>query len=213
MSNNFSLNINEWYLPVISGFFIGTSYIPFPPWASLFGFVPLWLFWMRQTELKPVFWGGVITAFVFTLIGFNWMTYTLHEFAHLPWPLAVFGMLIFALVGHLFVAAAGVLWFLGRKTFRWPERLSLWMLALITVLCEANSLTLFDWNFGYSWYGAGLPVYQWAEFIGFSGLSAATLLCNLPLYLAWRQREQRSGKLILAGVLAASSCSTWAASG
>jgi apolipoprotein N-acyltransferase len=192
--------LKDWRLPLLSGVFIGTSYIPFPPWASLFGFVPLWLFWMRQTHFKPVFWGGVMTAFVFTMIGFNWMTYTLHEFAHLPWPLAGVGMIIFALIGHLFVAAAGAIWFWGRQYFQWSEGLSLVMLALITVLCEANSLTLFDWNFGYSWYGAGIPLYQWAEFIGFSGLSAFTLLCNLPFYLAWQRRNRLAGKGILVAI-------------
>lgn len=191
----------SWFLPILSGVFIGTSYIPFPPWAALFGFVPLWLFWTKQTKLSYVFLGGVLTAFVFTLIGFNWVTYTLHEFAHLPWFFCVIGMIVFGLVGHLFVAIAGVLWFLGREKFHWPERLSLCLLALITVLCEANSLTLFDWNFGYSWYGANIPVYQWAEFVGFSGLSAATLMCNLPLYLAWQQRKLKSGKILFGAVL------------
>jgi len=107
---------------------------------------------------------------------------------------AVIGMLIYALIGHLYVPLAGILWFMGRRKFKWPERLSLWLMAIITILCEAYSLTLFDWNFGYSWYGANIPVYQWAEVIGFSGLSAATLLCNLPLYIAWQKRKQNSGK-------------------
>jgi apolipoprotein N-acyltransferase len=192
----------NWYLPLLSGFFIGTSYIPFPPWASLFGFVPLWLFWQQQTRLKDVVLGGILTAFVFTLIGFNWVTFTLHEFAHLPWFFAGIGMVAYGLVGHLFVVVAGALWFWGRQKFRWPERLSLWLMALITVLCEANSVTVFDWNFGYPWYGAGIPLFHWAEIVGFSGLSAATLLCNLPLYLAWQQRRERKGKLIFGAVVA-----------
>ena len=190
-----------WWLPALSGVLIGTSYIPFPPWASLFCFVPLWIFWYRQTSLKGIFFGGVLTAFIFTLIGFNWVTYLLHEFAHLPWPLAVIGMLAFALLAHLFVPLAGVLWLLCQRLFQWPERLSLGLMALITTLCEAYSLTLFDWNFGYSWYGAGIPVFHWAEAVGFSGLSAATLLCNLPLYFAWKNRGNRSGKVLLATVL------------
>jgi len=186
-----------WLLPVLSGIFIGTSYIPFPPWASLFCFVPLWIFWNQQTSLKGVFLGGLLTSFIFTLIGFNWVTYLLHEFAHLNWPVAVLGMLIYALIAHLFVPVAGMLWFMGQRKFAWSKRLSLALMALITILCEAYSLTLFDWNFGYSWYGAGVPVYQWAEVIGFSGLSALTLLCNLPLYIAWQNRSQASGKRIL----------------
>ena len=192
--------LKPWLLPLLSGIFIGTSYIPFPPWASLFCFVPLWLFWNRQTGLKNVLLGGLLTAFVFTLIGFNWVTYTLHEFAHLPWPLAVVGMLLYALLTHLFVPLAGGLWFWGRQRFAWSERLSIALMAMITVLCEAYSLTLFDWNFGYSWYGAGAPIFQWAEVIGFKGLSALTLLANLPLYWAWVQRGQRRGKRLLASV-------------
>ncbi|CAG7855959.1 hypothetical protein MCAMS1_00283 [biofilm metagenome] len=185
-----------WYLPILSGFFIGTSYIPFPPWASLFGFVPLWLFWQQQARLKTVFLGGVLCAFVFTMIGFNWVTYTIHEFGHVPWFFSGIGMVVYGLVGHLFVALAGVLWFLGRQKFNWQEPISLWLMTLITILCERNSVTVFDWNFGYPWYGAGIPVYHWAEIIGFSGLSAATLLCNLPLYRAWQLRKERKGKMI-----------------
>lgn len=189
-------------LPVLSGILIGTSYIPFPPWASLFCFVPLWIFWSQQTCLKGVLLGGLTTAFVFTLIGFNWVTYLLHEFAHLDWPVALLGMIFYALIAHLFVPVAGALWFWGQRKFQWPEKLSLALMAIITILCEAYSLTLFDWNFGYSWYGANLPIYQWAEFIGFSGLSAATLLCNLPLYIAWKKRKQNAGKIIVATVIA-----------
>ncbi|MGR8978583.1 MAG: apolipoprotein N-acyltransferase [Gammaproteobacteria bacterium] len=191
-----------WLLPILSGFLIGTSYIPFPPWASLFCFVPLWLFWIEQTGLKRVLLGGLLTSFVFTLIGFNWVTYLLHEFAHLPWPIAVIGMILYALVAHLFVPLAGLLWFWARQKFNWSFRISLAMLALITTLCEAYSLTLFDWNFGYPWYGSGIPVYQWAEIIGFKGLSAATLLANLPFLVAWQHRKRLSGKIIFAAMAA-----------
>lgn len=201
MSLAFSNKSNYWGLPALSGFLIGTSYIPFPPWASLFCFVPLWLFWHGQAKLKTVFLGGLFTSFVFTLIGFNWVTHLLHEFAHLPWPLAVVGMILYALLAHLFVPVAGLFWFWGQSKFNWTERFSLGMMALITALCEAYSLTLFDWNFGYTWYGSGVPVYHWAEMIGFKGLSAATLLCNLPMLFAWQKRKERSGKLIFAVVL------------
>ena len=189
------------WLPILSGILIGTSYIPFPPWASLFCFVPLWLFWFRQKELKKVVLGGWVTSFVLTLIGFNWVTYLLHEFAHLPWPAAFIGMLLYASIAHLFIPLAGALWFWGQRYFAWSERLSFTLMALLTILCETYSPTLFDWNFGYSWYGADIPIYQWAEMIGFSGLSAATLLCNLPLCIAWRKRRHKSGKRLLSMVL------------
>lgn len=201
MGKHLSFLLNPWLLPVLSGILVGTSYIPFPPWAGLFCFVPLWMFWQQQSRIKAVFFSGLLTAFIFTLIGFNWVALTLHEFAHLDWPLAIVGLLIYALIANLFVPVAGVLWFVGLRYCGWAARKSLWMMAIITVLCEANSYTLFDWNFGYSWYGANLPIYHWAEFIGFSGLSAATLLTNLPLMLAWQNRRQTAGKLIFAVVM------------
>ena len=195
------LKFKSWMLPILSGIFIGTSYIPFPPWAALFSFVPLWIFWQRQTQLKAVIFGGAITAFVFTLIGFNWMTYLLHEFAHLPWALAVVGMILYALFAHSYVVLAGVSWFILQRQFNYSANLSLGLLTIITILSEAYSLTLFDWNFGYSWFGAGIPFYQWAEFVGFSGLSAMTLAFNLPIYLAWQWRKERRGKVIFVAVL------------
>jgi len=195
------LPASRWALPLLSGVFIGTSYIPFPPWASLFGFVPLWLFWSRQTDARTVFLGGLLTAFVFTLIGFNWVTYLMHEFAGLDWPFAVLGMIGFGLGAHLFVPVAGLLWYWGQRGALWPQRLSLAAMGLVTALCEHYSLTLFDWNFGYSWFGAGVPLYHWGEFVGFTGISAATVLCNLPLYHAWTRRREGSGKIILAAVV------------
>jgi apolipoprotein N-acyltransferase len=143
----------------------------------------------------------MMTAFVFTLIGFNWVTYLLHEFAHLDWSFSVLGMLIYGLIAHLYVPLAGILWFVGYRKFKWSDQLSLAMMAIITTLCERYSFTLFDWNFGYSWFGANLPIFQWAEIIGFSGLSAATILCNIPLFIAWQTRRQNKGKILFATVI------------
>src|ERR1700684_4495578 len=76
-------------LSILSGLLIGTSYIPFPPWAIFFCFVPLWISWMNENSWKRIFWTGWLTQFVLTLIGFNWVAYTVHEFGHMPWILAV----------------------------------------------------------------------------------------------------------------------------
>ena len=184
-------------LPLLSGVLIGTSYIPFPPWASLFCFVPLWIFWQRQKQIRAVLLGGIVTAFVFTLIGFNWVTFLLHEFAHLNWLLAGLGMVVFALLAHTYVPIAGLLWFLGQRRFNWSDGVSMALMALTTTLCEAYSLTLFDWNYGYSWYGAGIPVFHLAEIIGFSGLSALTLMSNLVMFHVWRNRHVEKGRILL----------------
>ncbi len=191
----------DWILPLLSGIFIGTSYIPFPPWASLFCFVPLWLYWSKQNSLRQVITAGCITAFVFTLIGFNWVTYLLHEFAHLNWFFSVIGMLFFALLAHLYVPVAGLLWFLLSRWLNLSNNRAILLMVLSTVLCEHYSLTLFDWNFGYTWYAYSIPIYQLGEWVGFSGLSALTILFNLPLLYAWKFRHQYQGKVIVLSVL------------
>ena len=191
----------QWLLPVLSGIFIGTSYIPFPPWASLFCFVPLWLFWQQQDRLKPVLFSGFLTSFIYTLIGFNWVTYTLHEFAGVNWFVSAIGMAVFALFGHLFVPIAGLVWFYARRAVGTNAKSSYGLMAVLTALAELYVPMLFKWNFGYSWFGAGLPVYQWAEIVGFTGLSMLTILANLLALAAWRQRAQLSGKLNAAALL------------
>ncbi|GFO71751.1 apolipoprotein N-acyltransferase [Bathymodiolus japonicus methanotrophic gill symbiont] len=192
---------NSWLLPVLSGIFIGTSYIPFPPWAAVFGFIPLWMFWEQQTRLKNVILGGILSTFVFTIIGFNWVTHLLHEYAQAPWFVAVLGMLLFALFAHLFVPLAGALWFVGRKHNFYTGWQSILAMALLTALSLWALPMLFKWNFGYSWYGAKIPVYHLAEYIGFSGLSMLTILANVPLYFAWQKRQDRKGRVILIRVV------------
>ncbi|MGR9106160.1 MAG: apolipoprotein N-acyltransferase [Gammaproteobacteria bacterium] len=190
-----------WFFPILSGVLIGTSYIPFPPWALLFCWVPLWIFWKRQSHWAGVFRGGWTTAFVLTLIGFNWVAYTLHEFAHLPWPFAVLGLLLYAALAQWYIPVVGVVWFWLQKRLKVSDRLTVGLMGLICALGDRNSVTLFDWNFGYAWYGAGLPLYQWAEWIGFSGLSTLTVLLNIPCYYAWQLRRKSSGWALFAAVI------------
>ncbi|NOQ64058.1 MAG: apolipoprotein N-acyltransferase [Methyloprofundus sp.] len=192
---------NPWLLPILSGFFIGTSYIPFPPWASLFGFIPLWIFWEQQTRLRNVVLGSMLTSFVFTIIGFNWVAYLLHEFAHAPWILALGGMLLFALIAHLFVAIAGAIWFIGKQKQLYTGWLSILVMGLSTALLLWLLPMLFKWNFGYAWFGSKIPVYHLAEYIGFSGLSMLTILANVPLYFAWQNRKEKQGRKILIRVV------------
>ena len=201
MRNELTTEKAQWLLPVLSGFFIGTSYIPFPPWASLFCFVPLWLFWQKQDKLKNVVLSGILTSFIYTMIGFNWVTYTLHEFAMVNWFLAGVGMALFALFGHVFVPVAGLLWFGCRKILICRDWLSFTLMAIFTALAELYVPMLFKWNFGYSWFGAGLPIYHWAEVVGFTGLSMLTILTNLGVLWAWKQRSTRVGQFGFIAIL------------
>lgn len=192
---------SPWLLPILSGVMIGTSFVPFPPWAAMFCFIPLWIFWEQQTKLSHIILGSILSTFVFTLIGFNWVTYLLHEFAHFPWVLAGVGMFLFALLAHLFVPIAGIIWFTGRKYKLYSGWQSVLVMGLITALCLWAIPMLFKWNFGYSWYGSQIPVYHLAEYIGFSGLSMLTILANVPLYYAWQNRRNKKGRKLLVRVV------------
>jgi apolipoprotein N-acyltransferase len=189
-------------LPVLSGILLGTSFIPFPPWALLFCFVPLWLFWLREPSWKRVFFGGWLAQFVFTLIAGHWVAHTAREFGHLSWPLSLLVLLLFAAVGHLYIPLAGVAWSLCRSAGSLPRRAQLWLLPAFTALFEYAWPMMFPWNLGYPWLWARLPAYQLAEFVGFQGLSAATLALNLALLAAWENRGTRKGARILAAALA-----------
>jgi apolipoprotein N-acyltransferase len=189
-------------LPILSGILVGTSYLPFPPWALFFCFVPLWLFWLAESSWKRILLGGWIAQFVFSLIGFHWVAHTAHEFGHLPWPAAVIVLLLFCAVGHLFIPLAGLLWALfcaGRSLSRWAR---LGLLPAVTALCWHYAPVLFPWNLGYPWLWAGLPAYQLAEYAGFTGLSAVTIALNLAFLVAWENRKTLTGARVLGGALA-----------
>ena len=172
-------------LPILSGFLIGTSFIPFPPWASFFGLVPLWIFWWKNPNPKHCFWGGWVTAFILTLIGFHWVAHTVHEFGHMPMPVALIVLLLFCAIGHLHFALAGLLWawLAGKRRQKIASWIPLILLPILTAMAERYFPMIFVWNFGYTWMYSGLPFYQLAELIGFEGLSAWTIFTNLAFFL------------------------------
>ncbi|OFZ10916.1 MAG: apolipoprotein N-acyltransferase [Bdellovibrionales bacterium RBG_16_40_8] len=184
-----------YYLSIISGILIGTSYIPFPPWASFFCFIPLWRIWLKLGEdsvsktspYKRIFFAGWLTQFVFTLIGFNWVALTVHEFGYLPWPVAIITLILFCSVANFDVPIAGVFWFYLQKKYNFSKHTSLALLAIVTALSKTWALTLFPWNYGYTWLWSGLPIAQNAELIGFQGLSIITILLNLGFYRVYEK--------------------------
>jgi apolipoprotein N-acyltransferase len=189
-------------LPVFSGILAGTSYIPFPPWGLFFCFVPLWLFWLRETSWKKILLGGWIAQFVLTLIGFHWVAHTAHEFGHLPWAVSVLILLLFCSLAHLYVPFAGLAWVLCRSRGNLPRWACLGLLPAITALFEYAWPMIFPWNFGYAWLWGRLPAFQLAEYVGFAGLSAVTLFLNLAFLSAWENRKSMYGLCILGAALA-----------
>lgn len=183
----------KFFLPtILAGILIGTSYIPFPPWAILFAFVPLWIFSIGASTYKQVFWGAWITQFILTLIGFHWVAYTAHEFGHLPWVLSLLALLAFAAFCHLqFVFAPLLAKFLQRR-FQIVSPLTLALLYAASFLSlDIVWPMVFRWNTGYTWLWAKLPGAQAADLFGFEGLHFLTLIINAFFCALWLERKNR----------------------
>ncbi len=181
---------NLYRLPILSGILIGTSYIPFPPWALLFCYAPLWLWTLKsKASFKQIFIAGWITQFILTLIGFHWVAFTAYEFGHMPWPVAIIILFLFCSLVHLHIPISLLIW---RKLEKFLPN-SLWQkifaLAVITIIIELLWPKIFPWHLGYPWLWAKLPAAQFADIIGFDGLAALSLLTNGWLLYLWLNRK------------------------
>jgi apolipoprotein N-acyltransferase len=191
--------LSSYRLPLLSGLLLGTSNVPFPPWALLFCFVPLWLFWLREGSVRKILWGGWLAQFLFCLVGFHWVAHTAHEFGHMPWPAALLVLLLFCAFGHLFFVLAGLAFALLRDRLGLSGAAQRLLLPCVTALCWQTVPMIFPWNLGYPWLGARLPAFQLAEFVGFEGLGVLTLFLNLAFLAAWEHRKERTGAYLLGG--------------
>jgi apolipoprotein N-acyltransferase len=180
----------RYYLPpILSGFFIGTSYIPFPPWALFFAMVPLWLFWWKESSYKRIFFAGWMTQFILNAIGFHWIAHTAMEFGRMPWPVGFSVLLIFCVLAHLYYPIAGVLWKFLCTKLQLGDKASVLLLPLVFILCERLYPFIFYWHFGYPWLWARFPGVQVAEWVGFFGLNLISLGINALFLLFWLKRR------------------------
>ena len=176
----------------VAGLLIGTSYIPFPPWAIFFAFVPLWLAWLSSHSVRRVFLLGWTTQIVLTLIGFNWVAHTVHEFGHLPWVFSIVILFGFAAISTLSIPLAGVAWWWFGRYFRLSEHARVWTLPIFLSIGERIFPMIFDWHLGYTWLWAGLPGFHLADVIGFTGLSTIGLFANAGVTITYlRARRGR----------------------
>lgn len=191
MLNKITNFLKNYQLPILSGILIGTSYIPFPPYGSIVGLVPLWYFIQQQTSLKKIFIGSWLTQFILTLIGFNWVSYTIHKFGKMPIPIAIIGLLLFCCIAHLYIPLASVLWhWLSNRKIS-NKALQLLSLPFLFWLCESYFPVIFPWNLGYTWLWAESPLAHIAEWIGFAGISLMIMILNLVVLYYLVLRKQR----------------------
>jgi len=103
------------------------------------------------------------------------MSFLLHEFALLPWPVSVFVGFLFAAFSHIHVAICGYIFAKWIRKFSGAKVLSACSLIALAWLVFP---LLFPWNFGLGWLYGGLQGYQFADIIGSEGLSTLTILLN-----------------------------------
>ena len=191
--------------PLLSGVLFSTSYIPFPPWAVVFAFVPLWWFVFRQKKLKTVLIGAWLCQFVGAFIGFNWVAYTIHTFGQMSWVTAGAGLLLFCAFSNIFIVIACGVWFFltNRGPIALPAPFRLILFPLLFSLFHSLIPMLFPWNMGYVWLWAGLPLFQTAEIWGFRFLNTLIYVFNLLFLILYKHRWDSTGKkaLISAAVL------------
>lgn len=203
---HFFNRLKVYRLPILSGLLVATSYPPFPAWAILFCWVPLWIFCSKQISLTRTFWAGWWTQFILSLIGFHWVAYTAHTFGDLPWFAAFPALLAFAAFVHLHIPLSLVFVNALRGRKEWPAWALFLAYAISLSLLERIWPMIFPWHLGYGLFYTRLEIYQLAEWVGFSGLSSWISLLNAMIAMgvaAWLNRKDffRAGVWIASSVM------------
>lgn len=173
----------------------------FPPWGyySLIwiSMIP-WFFALkrRDTIFQAVVQGAWL-SFLMSLFGFYWVAYVLHEFANLPWPVAILCFLIYNFFGQFqFWVFAPFFMRFERITSENPK-------SPLALLCAMLALAFFytgvDWllpklfmdTLGHCFYTARW-VRQAADIGGAFLLTLAVLVVNQTLFLLITRLKQRS---------------------
>lgn len=191
MMKNFGDFFKSYRWAFLSGVLFGTSYVPFPPWAVLFCLTPLWL-WLHEdaSSRKQAFIGGWITQFVLTLIGFHWIAHTAREFGGFPWPVAIATVLLFAALMHLYIPLAMLATYELKTRLKLKAVGTLFTAAIMFSLFERIWPTIFPFHLGYTMLWSKIPIYQWADTIGFEGISSLLLLANAWIGYIWLKQDQ-----------------------
>lgn len=177
-------------LPIFSALLISLSYLPFYPWGVLFSFIPLWIFILKNDNLKKVFYGSLITGSLLAAISSYWIFIAIAEFGKIPLPLALPLSLLFFLISQLFIPLASILSFLIKKYFSLNTFYSLLVFATIFSLLQQWTPSPLPWFASTSFLKYQIPLYHFADIIGFSGLNSLLLFFNASLAYAYLSKKK-----------------------
>ncbi len=190
-------------LPILSGFLVGTSFIPMPPWALTFFLVPLFIFVARQAQNpKQVFCGAWWTQFLFSMIGFFWIASTAHDFGYLSWPISIGILLLFAAFMHIYIPIVFVIVFKLSRKHNLTSGAMFVLFGTFLVLGEMFWPSIFSWNMGYPLMWIHSPFAQYADVIGFQGLGLVIYLINAWVAWVWLRKDRTliRNSIMIAGV-------------
>ena len=202
MTSRLRSKLRIYRLPILAGFFIGTSYIPFQPWALFFCLVPLFLFWKNATSAKSAFAGGWITQFILNILGFSWIAHTAIEFGHFPVWAGVLVLVGFAAIAHLYYAVGGALGVWLCRRLQIDSRFAIPVFAATFAICDLEFAKIFPWHLGYPWLWAHFPGAQFADVIGFEGLNVFTIMINALIAMGIDQGWRNKGRWAIGSALA-----------
>jgi apolipoprotein N-acyltransferase len=193
--------------PIASGILLGLTTIGNGPfehahWATFFGFVPLWSYWLKEKSAKKIFLSGWLCQFVFTLIAFHWLAYTVNEFSHMGLALSTLVLLLYCSLANLQFPLAGLAWHWIFRARQPSLPVQIAALALLTALFQRMGTMVFAWNFGYAWLYMGWPGLHLADIGGFRWLCSISICLNGFLLLAWVKRKEGGWKAASAAALA-----------
>lgn len=184
-----SISVN-YRFALLTGVLIGTSYIPFPPWALLFCYLPLWFAVYEMPSMKKVFAQAWVAQFLTSIIGFFWISYLANAYGKLPWAAAIFATILFASFAHLYVPIAALAAWWATKKLKLSKPQSFFVHAMALVFLERYWPGIFPWHLGYPLLWSSLPVFHLADLIGFEGLSALILFLQAILGALYLQKSK-----------------------
>lgn len=185
-------------LALAAGALLPLAFAPFHlyPLAVLLPAI-LFALWL-QDDLRAG-WRGYLFGLGLFGVGVSWVYVSLHDFGHMPWPLA--GLIVTLFVAVLAAFPAGVGWLQARIPNA-RSRLLLFVPAAWVLLEWVRSwvLTGFPWlNLGYSQTDS--PLAGYAPVGGVFAVSWVTVLSAALLVMAWQGRRPRLVALSLIAVL------------
>ncbi len=140
---------------------------------------------------KRVFFLGWISQFVFNMVGFHWIYHTAAEFGHLPFIPSAIALIGFASFESLDLPIAGLLVALLKKKYSFKPLHEVLLCALSFFIVQGLYPTIFPWSLAYPWYWANWTAVQWADVVGFEGLSLFTLISQVLFWKIWQLRKDR----------------------